>query len=88
MTTMSLARWTPVHGPVLGAWACGLLAAGGLVLAVVTDPHTALTGHAYEDTATAVMWAFLAGLLLGQTRHPAARIFLAVACCAALAVAA
>ena len=88
MTTVSVARSAPPHGPVLLAWACGLLATGGLVLAVVTDPHTALTGHAYEDAATAVMWAFLAGLLLGQTRHPAARIFLVVACCAALAVAA
>lgn len=88
MSTVPLARPGPAPGLILLAWACGLLAAGGLVLAVMTDPGTALTGHAYEDTATAVMWALLAGLLLRQTQHPAARIFLAVACCAALAVAA
>ena len=86
MTTVSLTRSMAARGPVLLAWGCGLLATGGLILAVGTDPHTAVTGHAYEDTATAVMWAVLAGLLLAQTRHLAAWIFLVVACCAALAV--
>ena len=88
MPTAPCVRPAPAPGLVVLAWACGVLAVGGLALAVVTDPGTAFTGHAYEDTATALIWALLAGLLLRQTRHPAAKIFLTVACCAALAVAA
>lgn len=87
MTTVPLVSPTSPRLGVSLAWCCGLVATAGLLVAVWTAPHQALGGHVFEDAATAILWAFLAGLLAQQTRHPAVRIFLAVACCAALAVA-
>lgn len=67
---------------------CGALAVGSLLAVVITDPGLALSGHAYEDAMTAVVWASLSWLLGRATTHPIVRIFLVAACCSALALAA
>ena len=42
---------------------CGALAVGSLLAVVITDPGLALSGHAYEDAMTAIVWASLSWLL-------------------------
>lgn len=89
MTVLPLNRWCrpPVAAGTV-ACASGLLAIGGFVLTLVQDASGALSGHAVEDTFTAVVWAALGGLL---ARHASANRFvvpfLIVSVAAAAAVA-
>ena len=76
----------PSPGRVVAAVGCGVLAVAGLTTIITNAPHLALAGHAWEDAATALLWAFLAGLLARRTRHPITGLFLAIAVCATTSV--
>lgn len=66
-----------------------VLAVVALVVGLVADPSTAVSGHAVEDTLTAIVWAALGGLLAHRVPgHRFGPLFLIVSVAATTAVAA
>jgi signal transduction histidine kinase len=74
------------RGPQVIAITCGTLAVLGLIWTVATRPTEALTGHVYEDAATAVVWSLLTWLVCRHSRNPIRHLFQVIAACSSLAV--